>query len=97
MCTGCSTQDEIKCLATAKKGERCEVAGLCGDCDRQSAKRLLDFGFVKGSKVNVLEESGDGSVTVDLEGSRVCVCGNLSKKVNVTACPSKAKCQASQP
>ena len=93
MCVNCSTDDEVKCLAAAKKGERCEVAGFCKECDRQSAKRLLDFGFVKGSKVNVVEESGDGSVTVDLEGSRLCVCGNLSKHVNITSCPARGKCR----
>lgn len=93
MCVNCNAQEDVKCLAAAKKGDKCEVAGLCKECDRQSAKRLLDFGFVKGSKVSVLEDSGDGNITVDLEGSRLCICGNLSKQVNITSCPGRDKCR----
>ncbi|GAB1536041.1 hypothetical protein ADMFC3_16720 [Geovibrio sp. ADMFC3] len=86
MCSNLINDEGILCLSDAKKGEKCEISGFCKCCDRQSVRRLIDYGFIKGRTLEVVEEAGDGNVTVDLEGSRLCLCGSLSSKINITPC-----------
>lgn len=74
----------IKCLAKAKKGEKCVIAGFCSCCDRDSVRRLLDYGFIKGRTLEVVDDAGDGNITVDLEGCKLCICNNLSSKIKIS-------------
>ncbi len=86
MCSNFIGGEESVSLSDVRKGERCEIAGFCKCCDRQSVRRLIDYGFIKGRILEVIEDAGDGNITVDLEGNRLCICGSLSSKITITPC-----------
>jgi Fe2+ transport system protein FeoA len=86
VCSNHALEKDEECLALARKGDMCEIKGFCRCCDRTSARRLMEYGFYKGRTIEIIDNVDEGNLTVDLDGSRLCLCSSLSEKINIKSC-----------
>ncbi|WP_022851493.1 FeoA family protein [Limisalsivibrio acetivorans] len=82
---------EENVLSQTGRGEECEFRGFCEDCDRKTARRLLDIGFVRGKRIEIIDSTSNGDVTVSIDGNRLCICSDLSEKMRIAPCGKRKK------
>jgi Fe2+ transport system protein FeoA len=70
------------CLASVDPGTRCVVHSI--DASTPAGQRLLDLGFVPGSRLRVLRRAPLGDpVVYELRGTRICLRRSEALKVQV--------------
>lgn len=68
-------------LAFASKGQKVLVTKIGGNQDVK--KHLEDLGFVVGSEVQIINDTGDGNIIVNLKESRLAITKEMATKIMV--------------
>ncbi len=76
-------------LSFARTGEEVMVSKISGS--DQMKQHLCDLGFVIGSRVNIINQSGNGNMIVNLKGSRLAITDQMAAKVFVVMSETKKR------
>jgi len=76
------SSEEVKLLSLIKPGKNVRFVSITGGAFLQS--RLMSMGFLQGTAIEVVKNSGRGPVIISVKGSRLVLGRGMAQKILVT-------------